>query len=169
MIIKMLSKDQEVRQATPTFKDKVFAGKYADGKQVKGDLPYSGHPVSEALYSEFIKGKLIFQNVWKNDVATESDVEPNICVISSIECVAHLIDQGISPSRIAFLSTHRWKYREAINMGIDKKNVYMLEYKGGILMVKPNLETDLRKNPRVGNVYDQIIMNPPYEPALESE
>lgn len=162
-IMFMKSKDQLIRTAQPTFKDKAFASKYATGRQVKGDLSHQGHPVTEALYSEFVQDKLIFQNSWKNDVVADLDIEPNICVISSIELVSHLLDQGIDPSRIAFKSTSKWKYQEAIAMGIDEQNVSMLQYKSGELMVKSSLENNLRQNPRVQGLYDQIIMNPPYE------
>lgn len=142
-----------------TYTDRNFSNAYAKGQR---NVPKEkqNFPVAEFVFKESLWNKLKIKPSWMADVESYGTTEATICVISSPEMVAHLINSKVNPKRIHFIADQKWKANFVEKeLGIDKDSVSVLksvtEYKGETLMAM--LENKVTKGQ-----YDLTIMNPPW-------
>ena len=135
------------------------------GKKSNANKP-ANRPVSKAVFETQILPKLAIDKTWMTNVDHyDNKVKPTIGVLTSPEMVAFLIDNGVDPKRIFFVSDdQKWKSDMVVDMGIDMNRILMLK---SVSSYERQNTMAMLKNQLTEKQFDLVLMNPPYELTSE--
>jgi hypothetical protein len=162
-----ITKPIDDQRNTQTYVDRVIRNIYANEHNKKRNENKSkNYPVQEWMFTGHLLNKLYIKKSWMSDVSGyTTGVKSTICVIASPEIVAHLINKGVDPKRITFISDNQlWKVDQAVEMGVDKSRTYMLK---SLSSYQKEQTMAMIKNQLSEKQYDLTIMNPPYDLTKE--
>ena len=151
-------------RATESFQDTLIRQAYLQGhKSNKVDIKQKNHPVSQAMFDQKIADKMPRLATCMTGVETVGYAQKKILVIASPEMIGFMYEHGISRSRMDFLGLPNQKWQEdlAMQQGIDRSRIQMLQSKKG-QSVKKDIEEHIKKTVTQSK-YDMVIMNPPWE------
>lgn len=152
-------------RTTESFQDSVIRTAYEKGqsKRVKGDLLVNNHPVSAAMFDEMLFDKMPRLATCMSGVHTIGAAQTRILVIASPEMIGFLANHGYSLDRIDFLGIQHWQIDLALQQGLDKSQINLVQLKKGHT-VKQAIEQHIRQSVAQAK-YDGVVMNPPWELA----
>ena len=154
-------------RATESFQDIMIRQTYERGQKglSGGDVRQTNNPVSKAQFDEMIADKMPRLATCMTGVETIGKAQNMILVIASPEMIGFLNEIGYDRSRIYFLGIQKWQVELAVQQGIDKARIEMLQLKKG-QSVKKAIEEHIKKSVTL-NKYDFVIMNPPWDLTSE--